>query len=131
MPGSVSNASPSDVLPEFICRQLTASREFLARRNDYKGGETQVALVASTSRKSFSGTVRLSPANMATWRAFFEAHVHEPFYLYYPWETDPKWSHDPTGVASDGRYTVRFDGGWEQAMSIGRGEVSVRLVEVN
>jgi hypothetical protein len=53
----------------------------------------------------------------------------EPFYVYDPWDTSPRFSYDPTGQATQGRYTVRFEGGWEQSAGIGLIEVSLELVE--
>jgi len=69
---------------------------------------------------------------MAELRAFYEARngPHEAFYFYDPYETFPLFSHDPTGEALQGRYTVRFEGGWSQAMGLGRGDAEIQLVEV-
>lgn len=52
--------------------------------------------------------------------------AHEAFYFYDLYETFPLFSYDPTGVALRGRYTVRFEGGWSQAMGLGRGDVEIQ-----
>lgn len=131
MPGSVSNASPSTVMPESLCRMFRASREWLSDANFYRGGESQVAYRVASSRKSFEIGKRLDSTELAELRTFFEDTGHDCFFFYYPWETDPLFSHDPTGTEPDGRYTVRFEGEWSQQNGMGRGEVSIRLVEVN
>ena len=65
-------------------------------------------------------------------RDFFEARggPTEPFYFYDPYETNPKFSWDPTGAATTGRYTVRFDGEWSQTVGPGRSDVSIELIEL-
>ena len=49
--------------------------------------------------------------DLAALRTFYDARngAHEPFYFYDPYETNPKFSYDPTGAAVTGRYTVRFN----------------------
>jgi hypothetical protein len=42
----------------------------------------------------------------------------------------PKFSHDPTGQAVAGRYTVRFAGSWEQSASLSRTDLSLELIEL-
>ena len=39
-------------------------------------------------------------------------------------------SMDPTGIATTGRYTVRFDGEWSQTVGLGRSDVSIELIEL-
>lgn len=132
MPGSVSNAAPSTVLPESLCVQFTHAREYPVNENDYKNGESQRGRLADTSRKSWKTSRRLPPTTLATFRAFYEARdgQTEPFYFYEPTETVPKHSHDPTGVDTNGRYTVRFASPWEQMVMPGRSEFSIELVEL-
>jgi len=75
---------------------------------------------------------RLTPVQLAALRNFYDARKgpQEPFYFYDPWDAKPKFSYDPTGQATQGRYTVRFEGAWEQSAGIGLIEVSVELVEL-
>jgi len=133
MPGSVQNANPTTVMPRVLCRLFRASRQYWSRVNQYRDGRRQVALRASTSRKSFELACRLTPTELASLRSFYEARngPQEPFYFYYPWETSPRFSHDPTGTQTVGRYTVRFEGDWSQVVDLARGDVSLRLIEVN
>ena len=131
MPGSVINASPKTVMPESLCRMFRAFREWLSDMNFYRGGESQVKSRVATSRKAFEIGKRLTAAELAELRGFREDTGHDCFYFYYPWETDPLFSYDETGVETDGRYTVRFEGEWSQQVGMGRADVWIRLVEVN
>ena len=63
-------------------------------------------------------------------REYIVKGPQEPFYFYDPWDTSPKFSHDPTGVATAGRYTVRFEGYWEQMVGMARGDAGISLVEL-
>ena len=85
-----------------------------------------------TSRKRWRTVRRLTPTLLQAFRDFYDLRrgPQEPFYFYDPWDTTPKFSHDPTGVASVGRYTVRFEGYWEQMVGMGRADVEISLVEL-
>ena len=54
----------------------------------------------------------------------------EPFYYYDPYETNPRFAHDPTGASPYGRYTVRFASAWEQSVSFARADVEIELIEI-
>jgi hypothetical protein len=132
MPGSVGNAAPTVVLPWSLCRAFRHSREFAILENDYRDGTSQRSLLVETSRKSWRLSKRLAPAALTTLRSFWDAR-HGPlqeFYFYDPWDTNPRFSYDPTGVATEGRYTVRFDGAWEQSCDIARADVDIALVQL-
>jgi len=132
MPSSVQNAAPTTVLPATLSRAFEHTREFLVSVNEYMDGSSQRGLLANTSRKRWRLAKRLMPVKMAELRAFYEARSgpHEAFYFYDPYESNPRFSYDPTGATVQGRYTVRFDGGWSQAMGLARGDVEIQLIEV-
>jgi hypothetical protein len=132
MPGSVANAAPSTVLPWSLSRAFVRSQEYPVVENEYAGGESQRTVRASNSRKRWRLAKRLAPAQLAALRDFYHARKgpQEPFYFYDPWETNPKFSYDPTGQQPQGRYTVRFEGPWEQSAGVGLIEVSLELVEL-
>lgn len=132
MPGSVHNATPLTVLPASLSRAFAHEREYPVLDNDYRNGESQRKAQANNSRKHWRFAKRLAPAQLETLRDFFDARKGpmEPFYFYDPYETSPKFSHDPTGQATAGRYTVRFAGGWSQSVSLGRADVLLELVEL-
>lgn len=132
MPGSVQNAAPANVLPNSLCRSFVHEREYAALDNEYRNGESQRTVQAANSRKRWRLAKRLTPAQLAALRDFYDARKGptEPFYFYDPYETSPKFSHDPAGQAVAGRYTVRFAGDWSQSVSLGRSDVSFELIEV-
>lgn len=132
MPGSVSNAAPATVLPWSLCKSFNHAREYIVIENEYRNGESQRSLLVQTSRKRWSTPRRLTPAILATFRSFYDARKgpHESFYFYDPWDTNPKFSYDPTGQATTGRYTVRFDCVWEQLVGMGRIDVQLSLIQL-
>jgi len=132
MPGSVQNASPVAVLPWSLSVAFVRSQEYPVLENEYRNGESHRSVEATNSRKAWRLAKRLTPVQLAALRDFYEARKGptEPFYFYDPYETSPKFSHDPTGQAIIGRYTVRFDGPWEQALQLGRIDASLALVEL-
>lgn len=132
MPGSVVNAVPATVLPQSLCRAFAHAREYALLENEYRNGESQRGLLASTSRKRWRLGKRLTPTSLQQLRDFYDARKgpQEPFYFYDPYETIPKFSYDPTGTATQGRYTTRFEGAWEQSVGLRRGDVEISLVEV-
>jgi hypothetical protein len=132
MPGSVANAAPATVLPWSLCKTFSNSREYSVIENEYKNGESQRGRLVETSRKNWRTSRRLTPSLLEDFRDFYDARkgAHEPFYFYDPWETDPLFSYDPTGVDLVGRYIVRFEGDWSQMVGIGRADAEISLVEV-
>ena len=132
MPGSIQNATPVSVLPHSLCRAFAHERAYQLIENEYNNGESQRSVLAINSRKRWRLTKRLTPAQLQALRDFYEARngPQEPFYFYDPYETNPKFSHDPTGQVLAGRYTVRFDSGWSQNTSPGRTDVEIALVEL-
>ena len=132
MPGSVQNAAPATVLPYSLCRAFAHSREYPVIENEYRNGESQRSVQASNSRKRWQLAKRLAPAALQTLRDFYEARggPTEPFYFYDPYETNPKFTYDPTGLATAGRYTVRFNSEWNQSCGPGRSDVQIELIEL-
>lgn len=132
MPGSVGNAAPTTVLPWSLCRAFSHSREYVVVENEYRNGESQRGRLTETSRKSWSTQRRLTPAQLEAFRDFYDDRKgpQEPFYFYDPWDTNPKFSYDPTGNETIGRYVVRFDNPWNQEAGMGRIDVQIDLVEL-
>jgi phage-related protein len=132
MPGSVQNAAPLTVLPASLSRAFVHEREYPALDNEYRNGESQRSVQAANSRKRWRLAKRLTPAQLSALRDFYDARkgATEPFYFYDPYQTTPKFSHDPTGQASAGRYTVRFVGAWEQSTSLARTDLSLELIDL-
>lgn len=132
MPGSVQNAAPVAVLPRSLCRTFVHERTYPLIENEYKNGESQRSVLATNSRKRWRLTKRLSAGALHALRDFYDARggALEPFYFYDPYETNPKFSHDPTGQALGGRYTVRFDSEWNQSIMLARSDVQIELIEL-
>ena len=132
MPNSVQTAAPTTVLPASLSRAFVHEREYPVLDNEYRNGETQRSVQATNSRKRWRLAKRLTPAQLSALRDFYDARrgPTEPFYFYDPYETSPKFSHDPTGQAVVGRYTVRFAGAWEQSTSLTRTDLSLELIEL-
>ena len=130
MPGSVANAAPATTMPWSLCKAFGHVREYPLIENEYRDGESQRSLQAQTSRKRWTTTRRLTPAALLTLRDFFIARKgpHEPFYFYEHTETDPKYDSTPSG--STGRYTVRFEGPYQQSCGPGRGDVQLSIVQI-
>jgi hypothetical protein len=132
MPGSVQNAAPLTVMPASLSRSFAHERTYPVVESEYRNGESQRSVQATNSRKHWRLAKRLTPAQLASLRDFYDARKGptEPFYLYDPYETSPKFSSDPTGQAVAGRYTVRFAGEWNQSVDLGRADVDVELIEL-
>jgi phage-related protein len=132
MPGSVQNAAPATVLPVSLSRAFVHEREYPVLDNEYRSGESQRFVQATNSRRRWRLAKRLTPAQLAALRDFYDARkgATEPFYFYDPYETNPKFTHVPTGEAVAGRYTVRFNGEWSQSVGLGRADVNIELVEL-
>ncbi|HWQ56694.1 MAG TPA: hypothetical protein VN442_23610 [Bryobacteraceae bacterium] len=132
MPGNVQNAAPATVLPQTLSRAFGHAREYPVIENEYRNGESQRSVAATTSRKRWTLAKRLPPTLLVQLRAFYQARNGpvEPFYFYDPYETNPKFSWDPTGVAATGRYVVRFDCKWSESIGPGRSEVEIELIEL-
>jgi phage-related protein len=132
MPGSAQNAAPLTVMPASLSRAFVHEREYPVLDNEYRNGESQRKAQANNSRKRWRLAKRLMPAQLQALRDFFDARKGptEPFYFYDPYETSPKFSHDPTGQTVTGRYTVRFATEWSQTVGVSRADATFELIEV-
>ena len=132
MPGNVLNAAPVTVLPLSLCKSFVHERAYPLMENEYKNGESQRSVLATNSRRRWRLTKRLTPAALQMPRGFFDARngSTKPFYFYDPYDTNPKVSYDPTGVVTVGRFTVLFNGDWQQSSGLGRSDVQIELLEL-
>lgn len=133
MPGSVQNAAPTTVLPQSLCRAFSHARAYPMIENEYRNGESQRSVLATTSRKKWTLRKRLTPTQLQALRNFYDARngTHEPFYFYDPYDASPRFSYDPTGAATTGRYTVRFNTDWSQSVGPGRSDADIELIELS
>ena len=126
-----ANAAPATVLPNSLSSAFVHTREYPVIDNEYRNGESQRSAEAATSRREWNLTKRLTPAQLAALRTFYDARngTHEPFYFYDPYETSPKFTYDPT----EWRYRqihVRFNTDWNQSVTPGRSDVQLELIEL-
>lgn len=129
MPASVQNAVATAVMPFFLARAFTASREIWAIENVYRDGELQLELMADTSKKSFTATLALTAAQLTAMREFYLALRGAAFWFYYGPECE--YTYDPSGSQSDGRYLCVFLSSWQQVVNMGRSEAQILIQEVN
>src|SRR5689334_12950157 len=139
MPGSGGGASvvaanPTTVMPFSLCRAFRRSQSWAVEANHYQNGELQTRSLVSTSRKRWNLEKHLVAADVGELRAFYLSQggglIEFTFYDVY--ETDPLFNYDETGTDVDGRYAVRFDGPWDQALVMGlMADVQLVLVEVS
>jgi hypothetical protein len=68
---------------------------------------------------------RLTPAELGALRDFYYNRngPQEPYWFYDLSETVPTFGYDPTGAAVEGRYAVRFEGGWQESVELARVEL--------
>jgi len=128
MPGSVSAANPTTVLPAGLARAFTETRTFRTLiAGPYADGRDQRRTEALVSRKAWRLARRLAYPDWLALRDFYLARrgPAEEFY-FYPYLAD----HDPTGQSIRGRYLVRFAGALSGTYEIARLEAAFELIEV-
>jgi len=132
MPGNLSAASPSTVLPEGLCLAFEQRRRYEANVNEYANGESQREVKASSPRRAWSQTRALTAAALATLLSFYAARKGglEPFYFYDPSESTTYGNYDGTGASSNGRFIVAFRGPLGFTLAGGRAQVSFQIEEV-
>lgn len=132
--GVVQNAVPQGVFPQALTRRFVRSSAWLVRQNRYVDGTQQADSLVLTAREAWELECGLTAAQATALRGFYVDHNGPliPFYFYDVNETSPLYKIDPTGSSTAGRYTVRFDGPWDQ--QIGGGSLRVgagmRLIQV-
>lgn len=125
MPGNVSApdyGSPVRVMPRALAASFSESRSYDGMLNEYVDGNTQALAINSNSVRRFRFTGR-DQSNAL--RTFFMATGHLPFYFYFFAEG----AHDPTGIATAGRYGVVFEGNFTEASDLIASQ-EISIVEV-
>jgi hypothetical protein len=132
MPGLVASAAATEVMPATVSVAFERRQEFPLRSNTYVDGVFQASVQGTVSRKRWSLSKRLGYTALQILRTFYDARrgKTEAFFFYDPYETSPKFTADPTGVATTGRYKARFDMDWAQVTNAVRSDVDVTLIEV-
>jgi hypothetical protein len=126
MPGVLRLYAPGAVFPASLSVAFTEVQTWPARANEYHDGATQRTAMLGKVQRTWKLTKRLSPSALSALLAFWQAQGAGAFWFYNPSET---LVYDPTGVATVGRYRVRFEGPWSQSIGLARADVPVQLVE--
>jgi len=131
VPNNLQPSNPVDVLPSGFYSVLTEELRIESFANtDYPDGSADRAALANNPRHFFRITRRVTGPQYTTLWQFFSTHLISPFFFYVPRLTVPPFTPDPTGAATQGRYTVVWDGNWSDRYNLGRTEVSLGLREV-
>src|SRR5215831_3870884 len=110
MPNNLQPANPVDVLPASFYSMLGEELRIESFVNSYADGSSDRAPLAQYPRTFFRLTSLVTPSQYNTLWQFFSNHLVTPFYFYLPRATTPPFHPDPTGAATQGRYTVVWDG---------------------
>lgn len=132
--GNVQNAVPEGVFPHALARRFIRSSAWLGRMNRYADGSQQGASLVETPRESWELECGLTAEQAEVLISFYRAHNGplSAFYYYDLSETEPRYTTDPDGASTFGRYVCRFDGGLDQQMGIGslRFGVGIRIIQL-
>ncbi len=135
MPGSVSNAAATSVMPKVLCSAFRRSQDWAVAQISYRNGEIESRARVTNERRTWELAPMLTAAQLSTLKAFLDGVKHGAFYfydLYFPVTNQPIGSnYDASGASTTGRFTVRVQGGFQQQMNTGRFSASLILVEVS
>jgi hypothetical protein len=123
MPGNLTPANPTDVMPAKLSRAFHLELRMETDLNMYPDGSSDRNPLAQNDRHYFTLQQTLLPDEWQAMRTFFYQHQGVPFYFYNLRETVPPWSWDSTGQDPIGRYTVVFDGQWSETYGHERGQI--------
>jgi hypothetical protein len=133
MPASVAAAAPVFVLPYSLASAFQQVRTYAVDQNRYPDGSVQSRVIPDSSRKRWVIGRKCTADELGDLRQFYidRKGGAEEFYTYDPYETSPQFSYDETGVATQGRYAVRFDGNFQQSLGMGTHPAQFSLIEVS
>ena len=119
-------------MPLSLSRAFVEVQSFPSSRvNEYADGASQRSAMLPLARRTWQLSKHVPASTLIALRDFWVAQGTAPFYFYNPKETSPAFSYDATGVATVGRYRVRFTNAWNQSLGIGALlDVNVELVQV-
>jgi|SRR5215831_1530503 len=124
MPGNLTPAQPTDVMPAKLSRAFHEEMHLECDLNMYPDGSSDRNALAQNNRRYFTMQQMLVPDDWQALRTFFYNHQGRAFYFYNLRETVPPFSWDPTGQNTVGRYTVAFDGPWTETYGHERGQIT-------
>jgi len=128
---NVQGPNPQDVMPLIVMQAFNEQLRIEALVNDgYTDGSSDRVALSNGARAFFRVTGRLTPATWQSLRNFYLTHKGKAFYFYFGRECSPPYHYDPTGGATQGRYTVVFDGSYAETYTINAAQVAFGLREV-
>lgn len=134
MPGSVSNAVVSEVMPRLLASQFTRADSWACQQLTYANGELESRSQVTSSRRRWEAELVGDATRMSEWKEFWQATKNGAFYFYDPFEpvsgSAIGSNFDATGVSTQGRFKVAWEGSWQQTMTMGRFSCRMALVEV-
>lgn len=116
MPGNVPAAVPVDSFPALFYRAFSEQRAYVVQVNEYRNGESQQLNQTATSRRRWRLSARLTAADLATLRTFYDAHPKTVPFFFTPIGETVK--------------SCRFDCAWRQASQPALADVSLELLEI-
>jgi hypothetical protein len=143
MPGNVSAAVATAVMPQTLFTAFTESRSFEMLSAQYHDGTIERSLIEDginppESIRSWKLTKSLPAPDFNALLAFYEQQNGGliPFYFYNPFEALPGTpfgsNFDPTGNAIEGRHAGVFRGdSWSQTTGISRTDTPFEIAEID
>ncbi len=135
MPGNVALPNPVGVFPKHLSTKFVEKRAYVELQSQFHDSSIIRSQLALASRKSFSLAEKLTAAETATLKSFYDAHGGGliPFFFYNPFEVcPPGTNYDPTFVNPVGRYIVRFGNDWDQVTGLMRtASPDMELIEIS
>jgi len=143
MPGNLSAAVPTTVLPNSLSTAFTLNSIYPMLTTSYNDGTVERSIIQDGVNpprrlRTWMLSKRLTTTQLSTLLSFFEARLGgtQPFYFYDPFEVIPGAAvgsnYDGSGASSQGRATVVFRSkSWSHTTVLGRHDVNgLELVEV-
>ena len=118
-------------MPRHLCSAFQSGSSCVVLRSEYPNGDSQRRALVTTPQRTWRLAQRLTPSVWNDFLAFYnQVKNGVTFYFYDSFETSPRFSHDPTGQATTGRYTVRFSSDLTLTARLARLEAAWELLEV-
>lgn len=128
MPGIVTQAVASTVLPYALASLFVQAYTWpVVENGPFPDGSYLRETQGEAARLSWTLSRRLTAGEFSALVSFWEARKGplQAFY-FYPVQSQ----HDATGVATTGRYLVRFEGALTMTLQLGRDTGDFTLVQV-
>lgn len=128
MPGIVTQAIASTVLPYSLASEFVETFDWpIVENGPFPDGRYLRHKQGAASRRSWRLNRRLASSQFSDLLTFWAARrgPHQAFY-FYPVQSQ----HDATGVATAGRFLVRFFGSLSVTYTIGRDTAEFGLIQL-